>query len=76
MTPKPKPDDEPDAIDLEQDRGLARRSPSKRTRMTIRRLTPMATSTTNATTRTRPCQTLPRRLESGNATNTSLRNLL
>lgn len=45
MTPKPKPDDEPDAIDLEQDLG---------TRETDSNDEPAETS---VMTRTRPCRT-------------------
>ena len=58
MTPKPKPDDEPDAIDIEQDSGTQPASPSRRTRTTSQPRTPVVTSTTSAPTRTKPSLTL------------------
>ena len=69
--PKPKPDEKADAIDLEEDLGTRRRSPSRPTRTTSQPRPPMVTQTTSAPTKTRPCPIRLRRVNAAAATLTA-----
>ena len=59
--PKPKPDEVADADDVEQDLATRPAEPSRQTRTTDQRRTPMVIPTTSARTRTRLFRIVPKR---------------